>query len=313
MSRRRNGGAGVMAEKPATSLGPVPLLEGIALSVAAGPEGWVTSFTRGGETIAEDRAVALPWIDPRATGRLTNRLHEAVPLDRKAIRAALLEVFETVRSSPDAGALVSGSVARVIGETAAVSIEESDPPVYIVDLADGGRLIFQNRELADPRPATLNERWLAAHPGDALDANGRDFKTVRDYWFGIAERAEPSGAGSQWEPVAEALQRTLSTLPASTGREGLLRYGLYLEERPGGSAVLWVASGIIENVLRDRGRSIMDRTFPEFLRRDGALVSGSRRFRIGGVLCRAWGFDPGFRPDNAGITVFENLIEEARP
>jgi len=59
-----------MAEKnalaPSTSLGPIPLLEGIALSVAAGREGWVTSFTRGGETIAEDRAAALPWIDPRA-------------------------------------------------------------------------------------------------------------------------------------------------------------------------------------------------------------------------------------------------------
>jgi len=306
-----------MAEKealpPATSLGPIPLLEGIAVSVAAGREGWVTSFTRGGETIAEDRSAALPWIDPRAPGRLAARLHEAVPLDQKAIRAALAEIFETIRSSPDAGALVSGPVARVIGETAAVTIEESDPPVYLVDLADGGRLIFQNRELADPRPGTLNDRWLATHPGDALDANGRDFRAIRDYWFGIAERAEPSGAGSQWEPVAEALQRTLSTLPTSTAREGLLRYGLYLEEPPDGPAILWVASGIIENVLRDHGRSIMDRTFPEFLRQDDALVSGSRRFRIGDLRCRAWGFDPGFRPDNAGISIFENLIEEARP
>jgi len=204
----------------------------------------------------------------------------------------------------------------VIGETAAVTIEESDPPVYLVDLADGGRLIFQNRELADPRPGTLNDRWLATHPGDALDATGRDFRAIRDYWFGIAERAEPSGAGSQGEPVAEALQRTLSTLPASTDREGLLRYGLYLEEPPDGPAILWVASGIIENVLRDHGRSIMDRTFPEFLRQDDALVSGSRRFRIGNVLCRAWGFCPGFRPENAGTAIFADLVDdtgEGRP
>ncbi|MDK2974361.1 MAG: hypothetical protein PWP08_732 [Methanofollis sp.] len=192
-----------------------------------------------------------------------------------------------------------------------VLFEESDPPVYLVDLTDGGRLIFQNRELADPGPGTLNDRWLAAHPGDALDANGRDFRAIRDYWFEIAKRAGPSGAGSQWEPVAEALQRTLSALSTSTEREGLPRYGLYLEERPDGSAILWVASGIIENVLRDHGRSIMDRTFPEFLRRDGALVTGSHRFRIGNVLYRARGFCPGFRPENAGPVIFADLIDDA--
>ncbi|WP_067051295.1 hypothetical protein [Methanofollis ethanolicus] len=295
-----------------TSFGPVTLLEGISLTISATRGGgWVTTLSRGNEALVEDRAATLPWIDPRGPGRLAAKLHEARPtLDQKAIKGGLQDIFEAVKSSPDSPALVSAAVERAIGETAGVKIEMSDPPVYIIELTGGERLIFQNRELADPRPGNLNDRWLATHPGDALDATGKDFKEIRNYWFGIAERVEPTGVGSQWEPVAEALQIRLAPLPVGTDKDSLLKYGLFLEEQPDKSTILWVASNIIESVLKDHGKSITDSTFPEFLQRDRDLLVRSHRFRIGKLRCRAWGFNPDFRPDDVGITNLETLVDE---
>ena len=139
-----------------TSSVTVPLIEGIEMEIAAAPGGgWVTRFTRNGDTLTEDRSGAEPWIDKRATGRLTKALAEAVPtLKEKAIKEAITAVFDGIRGSPDGKALVSEPAARVIGATKAVTVEMCDPPVYRVELIDGAILTFSNRDMAALQPVT---------------------------------------------------------------------------------------------------------------------------------------------------------------
>lgn len=297
-----------------TSLGRVTLpgleRERISIEVSSTPRGWVSTFRRADETIADDLGAAAPWIDRRAPGRLTTRLNEAAPaLDRKVIKAALLDYFEVIRTAEDAPGIVSEAVARVIGETVSVKVEMSDPPMYVVDLEVGQSLVFEAREIAGRGASALNERWLSRYPTAPLRATKKDFDEITDYWLSIAERVEPTGAGSQWEPVAEALQTLLAPLPVGTDKDSLLKTGLFLEEQPDKSTVLWVSSNLIESVLKDHGKTIMDRTFPEFLARGGDLVAKSRRFRLGGIRCRAWGFNPSFRPEEVGITSLATLVD----
>jgi len=294
-----------------SSLGPVPVIDGISMAIAAERGGgWVTSFSRGGETIVEDRSKTYPWIGRYAAGRLANAICAAEPSrNKRAVREAIVTVFETIRSSPDAGALVSEPVRRVTDATVRVIIETSDPPVYIIELTDGARLLFKNRELATLKPGDLNDRWLAAHPGDALDATGQDFREIRDSWFTIAETTRPSGAGSQWEPVVEALQRKIAPLQVGESKHDLARSGLFLENTPDGREILWITSSIIDGVVREFGKSLTDSTFVEYLKRNGDLVTGSDRKRALGTRVHAWGFSPAFRPE-CEITDVADLTEE---
>lgn len=303
------------AENPAptckSSLGPIPLLEGISFETASCREGRITTFSRAGKVIAEDRSVAWPWEDPRAPGRLTTLVHDATHLDRKAIKAALLGCFETIRSSPDSKKLTSEAVKRVIGETAGVRIEMSDPPTYLIDLKGGRSLIFSAKEIAGRRPITLNEAWLSAHPRGPLNANGQDFEKVIDYWLEIAEEVEPAGNASPWESIAETLQIMMSGITVYPTKEGLVRKGLYQEE--GGP--LWVPGRLVGHILKDAGKSECDSGFSKYLQTTGDLIEPSKPVRVGGRRIRAWGFDPAFRPDDAEAVDFIDLDdgEEDQP
>jgi len=284
----------------------MPLLDDLTVEVATGRDGWRTLVTRNGAVVCDDVSRIEPWVDRRAVGRLTAAIRAAVPLDQRAIRDALNQMFAQFRESPDGAAITPEPVARVINATVRVTVEMSDPPVYVVDLAEGNRLIFKNRDLATLLPANLNDRWLAAHPRTPLDANVREFKAIRDYWLSIAEQGV-AATGSKWDVVVDILQRRIAPIPAGTDREGLLRVGLFTEVRPDGSRVLWVASSLIESVLRDHQLSIMDRTFPDYLEREGLLIGRSRRWRVGGMLPFAWGFVPEFQPVDATLGTFGDL------
>lgn len=291
----------------ATTTGPIPLLEGITFETASCGEGWVTTFTRAGEVIAVDRNKTLPWVDPRAPGRLAARVHEAAPLlVQKGIKDALRECFEEIRAAPDAGAIVSEPVARAISETAGVRIEMSDPPTYLIDLKGGQSLIFSSKEIAGRRPITLNEAWLSTHPREPLNANGQDFEKVIEYWLEIAEEVEPAGNASPWESIAETLQIMMSGITVYPTKEGLVRKGLYQEE--GGP--LWVPGRLVGRILKDAGKSECDSGFSKYLQTTEALVQPSKPIRVGGRQIRAWGFDPAFRPDDAEAVDFIDLDDE---
>ena len=278
-----------------TSSVTVPLIEGIEMEIAAAPGGgWVTRFTRNGDTLTEDRSGAEPWIDKRATGRLTKALAEAVPtLKEKAIKEAITAVFDGIRGSPDGKALVSEPAARVIGATKAVTVEMCDPPVYRVELIDGAILTFSNRDMAALQPVTLNDRWLAVHPGDPLKANRRDFEEIQEYWFSILEKVDPAGSGSVWESIAADLQFAIAGREAGSDKISLLKTGVYQE--PGGP--LWVSGRVIAEVLRKAARNENDPGLSQFLKRRGDLIEPSKPFRVSRILIRAWGFSPDFMPE----------------
>lgn len=300
-----------MTPKPRSSLGPIPLIDGFSVTITAERGGgWATIFTgRDGETIAEDHSRSVPWVGRYAPGRLANVLCAAAPLVKGAVKAAILEIFKNIEESEDSQKLVSEPVRRVTDATERVIIETSDPPIYIIELTDGTRLLFKNRELATLKPGDLNDRWLAARPGDALDATGQDFREIRDSWFTVAERAQPSGVESQWEPVVDALQRRITPLPLGATKDDLVRCGLFLETTPRGEKILWIESSIIDGVVREFGKSLTDSTFVEYLKRNGDLVTGSDRKRVLGTRVHAWGFSPTFRPE-CEITDVANLTEE---
>ncbi len=283
-----------------TSSVVVPLLEGIIMEIAAAPGGgWVTQFARNGDTLTEDRSGAEPWIDKRATGKLTKALAAAAPtLNEKAIKDAISAVFDRLRDTPDGKALVSEPAARVIGATEAVTVEMCDPPVYRVELIDGVTLTFSNREMAALQPVTLNDRWLAAHPGDSLKANRRDFEEIQEYWFSILEKADPSGTGSVWESIASDLQFAIAGLEAGSDKISLLKTGVYQE--PGGP--LWVSGRVIAEVLRKATKNENDPGLSQFLKRRGDLIQPSRPFRVSRILIRAWGFSPDFMPEVDGTS-----------
>jgi hypothetical protein len=279
---------------PASSV-TVALLEGISMEIAAAPGGgWITRFVRNGATLTDDRSAAEPWIDKRATGRLTKALAATVPnLNEKAIKDAITTIFDRIRGSPDGTALVSEPAARVIGATEAVTVEMCDPPVYRVDLIDGVGLTFSNREMAALQPVTLNDRWLAAHPGDPLKATRRDFEEIQEYWFSILEKADPAGSGSVWESIAADLQFAIAGREAGTDKISLLKTGVYQE--PGGP--LWVSGRVIAEVLRKAGKNENDPGLSQFLKRRGDLIEASKPFRVSRILIRAWGFSPDFMPE----------------
>lgn len=293
-----------------TSSAAMHLIEGIGMEITAAPGGeWVTRFTRDGETLTEDRNGTEPWVDRRAPGRLAAMLREAVPaLDQKVIRDAINTAFEEIRSTPDGRALMSEPTARAIDSTSRVTVERCDPPVYQVDLIDGGTLTFTAREMAALQPITLNERWLSAHPRDPLDAKSRDFREIRQYWFSIAEEVEPAGNASPWEGVTERLQRAIAPREVTATKDGLATTGLYQEQ--GGP--LWISGRVIADVLKEAGKGETDSGFSKYLRKNGFLVAPSRTHRVGQMVIRAWGFDPGFLPDAEGICESVDLspIEE---
>lgn len=290
-----------------TGLGPLPLIEGITLTVSASGQEWITSFSKAGQEIAEDKAAALPWVDRRAPGRLAALLHQAVPtLDQKAAKDALLEVFETIKSSPDTPGIVSEAAARVIGETVAVRIEKSVPPVYVVDLEGGHDLVFEAREIAARRPIVLNERWLSAHPTTPLRATSKDFDEIVDYWMSIGEVVEPTGCACVWEGISEMLQDRIGQLSVHPDPEGLIRSGLYLD----GDNVLWVSNGLIGDILRRVGKDGGASQFAQYLKRAGHLIHNSRTIRAGGRPRRAWGFRYDFRPTDPTTVDFASLVVE---
>jgi hypothetical protein len=291
-----------------TSLGPLPLLEGVSITVSARHGGgWLTTLSRGDEVLVEDHAATLPWVDPRGAGRLAAKLHEARPaLDQKAIKAALLKIFEDIKKSPDGPGLVSAAVSRAIGETVTVQIELCDPPVYTVTLEGGRDLTFSARVIAAHSAISLNEAWLSVHPREPLNATCADFEEVITYWLSIAEEIEPVGDKNPWEAVAEKLQMQIAGRAVSVTKEGLADAGLYQEE--GGP--LWVSTRIIQEVLKDAGRDVKDSGFSRYLRSVGVLMCPSRSFRVMGLFDRAWGFLPDFKPEDAKITNLADLPEE---
>lgn len=288
------------------SLGPIPLIDGISITISADQGGWRTTFARGDETIAEDHGRSLPWLGRYAAGHLAGVLCKAVPLNKDAVKAAVEEAFDVITQSDDTAALVSDAAARVIAETTAVTIELSDPPAYVVDLEGGKSLIFTAREIAAHAPIVLNTRWLSVHPREPLNANGGDFEQIIDQWLSIAVEVEPTGSANAWESIVEMLQIRIAPLPVHTSKDGLLKSGLWQEE--GGP--LWVAGRVIAEVLKDSGRSEADSRFSRYLQSAGILVCPSKPVRVGRVLVRAWGCSPDLRPDDLGICDFADLTAE---
>lgn len=285
-----------------SSIGPIALIDGIAMTISADRSGWRSTFTRGEELIAEDRCKTYPWLGRYAPGHLAGVLCKAAPLNRDAVKAAITGAFEIIKTSPDAGALISEAASRVIARTVSAKIELCDPPVYVVDL-EGGSMIFTSKEIAAHAPIVINTRWLSVHPRDPLNANGADFQTAIDYWLSIAEEVEPAGNANPWEGIVEGLQIAIAPLPAHADKDGLLKSGLWQEE--GGP--LWIAGRVIAAVLKDSGRSETDSGFSKYLQSAGILVCPSKPVRVGRVLIRAWGFTPDFLPDDPGISEFAPL------
>lgn len=278
-----------------------PLIEGITIEFSAVPGGgWVTRFTRSGETLAEEKSDIEPWLDSRSTGRLTRALAAVTSLKETAIRTAINGVFEEIRDSPDSKAMMSEPAARVINATVAVDIELTDPISIVVTLDNDETMIFSSREIAALQPITINDRWLTVRRGrERLKATRRDFEQIVEYWFSIAKEVEPLGARSVWERIAEDLAVKIAPLPAKEDRDALLRYGIWQE--PGGP--LWVTSALIQEVIRDAGKNEYDPGFSRYLKKEGILIANSKLFRVGkNVWARAWGLNPAFKPDAEAVT-----------
>lgn len=291
-------------------MGPIPLLAGISMTIAADRGGWRTTFARGDVTIAEERSKAYPWVGKYAAGHLTGVLCEAEPLDKKAVKTAIEEAFGLIAQSDDTAALVSEAAARVIAETVSVKVELSDPPAYVVDLEDGKSLVLSAREIAAHTPLTLNTKWLTVHPREPLNATGADFQQIIEHWLSIAVEVEPTGDGNAWEGVVEALQIKVAPLAVHPTRDGLLKSGLYQEE--GGP--LWIAGRVIAEAIRESGLKENGSQFSKYLQSTGDLICPSKKVRVGQMLVRVWGFRSGFRPDDPGISEFAALTaEEVRP
>lgn len=297
--------------KAKASIGPVSLIADISIEIAVGREGWIISFYRAEEKIVEDEAAIEPWFDRTAPGRLSDLLLSVAPeFDKKKVKDRLKECLDTLSKSPDAAALVSAPAARAIGETVSVSIERSEPPYYIITLEGGNTLSFTAKEIAACHPITLNEKWLSVHPRQPLNANGRDFKKVIEFWLSIAEEVEPSGTVSPWEVVAEKLQDRVSMEALHDVPEGLIRTGLYRE-----NGTLWISNSLILDILRQFGKDSDPAGFARYLKKAGSLVHPSKSFRIGNTWRRAWGFREDFRPGEPAIVTFASLEGEegARP
>jgi hypothetical protein len=295
-------------EKPPlkNAIGPVNLIWDISIIIEAGHQGWITTFSRAGNSIISCEGKVEPWLDRNAPARLSDLLHSAIPeLNKGLLRERLKDYFSTLQDSPDGQALVSEAVTRIMKETISVSIERSDPPSYIITLAGGHTLSFKAKEIADQRPSSLNVNWLSAHPKEPLNANKRDFQKVIEYWISIAEEVDPAGAVSPWEAITERLQNTISRDPAHDEPAGLIRNGLYLE-----GEILWISNTLIQEELRQHGKDSDAASFSRYLKHAGYLIHPSKVFRIGNIGRRAWGFRSDFRSSEAPISSFASLEDE---
>ena len=285
--------APVTPPKIRSEIAPLPIgIEGIALDIASVRGDWFIGIYRDGTMIEEDRSSTNPVFAKGTAQRIADKIKRAAQhLDKSAVRAAVDRFFKAIKETKDGAVLVAEPVARVIDATNRVTVEMRDPPVYRVDLIDGGILVFSNREIAALQPVTLNDRWLAMHPGDPLEASLRDFEEIRKYWFSILERVEPDGARSLWESIATDLQIAIAAREPGSTTASLLDTGLYL-----GQGTLWISNQVVKEILRKSGKDETDPGLSHFLRQRGDLIATSKTFKVNGVVVRAWGFRPEFVP-----------------
>lgn len=282
-------------QKTATST--VPLVGGVSVSVRSMPGGgWVTSFLAGDRVLVSEESRAPPWLDGRAAGRLTTILKDALdrermPLERKAIRESIGDWLEALGEASNEERIVSAAVARVLSATKTVTIERSQPPVYVVSVGEN-ELVFSNAEMAADGPKKLNEKWLGAF-FEVLGATTGDWKEIREFWLSVAEHIDPWGDASAFDAVVSALQVRVSSESIFVEPEGLIRSGLYLED--GDHPILWVRNSLIGEVIRDAGPDVTLSGFSLHLRKAGHLIHPSTVKRVKGVLIRAWGLAPSFR------------------
>lgn len=290
-----------------TAIGPVNLIWDISITIKAGHQGWITTFSRAGNSIISYEGKAEPWLDSKAPKELSDLLISAIPeLNKGMVRERLTDYFSTLQDSPDGQALVSEAVSRVIRETVSVSIELSDPPSYIITLVGGHTLSLNAKEIADQRTSSLNVNWLSVYPKEPLNANKRDFQKVIEYWLSIAEEVKPSGAVSPWEAIAEPLQDLISKVSiVHPEPAGLIRNGLYDD-----GEVLWISNVLIQEELKRQGKDSDPGGFSRYLKSTGYLIHPSKLFRIGTTRRRAWGFRSDFRSSEAPICSFASLEDE---
>jgi len=289
-----------------TAIGPVNLIWDISITIEAGHQGWITTFSKAGTAIISHETKAEPWLEKKATKEFSDLLHSAIPeLNKGLVRERLKECFTEIQDSPDGQALVSEAVSRILKETISVSIERSDFPSYIITLAGGRNLSFKAQEIAGQSPSPLNVYWLSVHPKEPLNANKRDFQKVIEYWLSIAEEVAPAGAVSPWEAIAEPLQDKISQLSVSHETAGLIRNGLYDD-----GEVLWISNVLIQAELKKQGKDSDAASFSRYLKQAGYLIHPSKVFRIGNFIRRAWGFRSDFRSSEAPISSFASLEDD---
>lgn len=290
-----------------TAIGPVNLISDISITIEARPQGWITTFTKAGDTIISHEAKTEPWLDRKAAKELSDLLFSVLPeLNKGYVQERLMDFFSTLQESPDGRALVSEAVSRVMKETVSVSIELSEPPNYIITLVGGHTLSFKAKEIADQSPSSLNVNWLSVYPKEPLNANKRDFQKVIEYWLSIAETVKPAGAVSPWEAIAEPLQDLISKVSiVHPEPSGLIRNGLYDD-----GEVLWISNVLIQEELKRQGKDSDPGGFSRYLKSAGYLIHPSKLFRIGTTRRRAWGFRSDFRSSEAPISSFASLDDE---
>lgn len=277
-----------------SSVPPTPIgIDGIALDIANDRGVWYVGIYRTGEKVADDTSRSNPLITKGTAKRIADRVKKEFDhLDRKAIQKAVDAFFEAVREADET--ISTDAVSRAISAIVRVEKETSDPPAYVAHLTGGKCLEFSTRDLAALQPVTLNERWLAVRD-DPLDANGRDFKEIRDHLLAVAVPVDPPGPASPWEWALSKLEKELATIPLEADRGALRRHGICLE--PNG--ILLVRSDIIVDVLSQTGQNPHDGGFSRYLKREGILLVGSKPYRIAGAKnpVRAWGLTPDIRED----------------
>lgn len=279
-----------------SSVPPTPIgIEDIALDIASDRGVWYVGVYRKGEKVADDASRSNPLITKGTAKRIAGLVKKEFPhLDQRVVQDAITRFFEAVRGADEA--LTSDAVCRVISEIARVERETSDPPTYVVYLANGERMVFSTVDLTGGQPVVLNSRWLAAK-GDLLDATGRDFKEISEYIVAEAVPVDPPGPTSPWERTLSKLITRIAPVEMEPDRRGLGRYGICLE--PDG--VMLVRSDIIQDVMVECNQNPNDGGFARYLKREGILIVHSKRYRIPGtkIPVRAWGLTPDIKDDLA--------------
>lgn len=290
----------------------LPVISAIALRITPEINGYRVEVLEKGRSIFTKLTRSAPWLSEQLQREIVNASHPKLNRDsrpdkeryKEAMLTCFAELDRTLEEDPEQKRSLSGAlVADIIARTREVHIYPGEATFLEVGI-DEKTLCFTSKEIAHQHATTLNEKYFNEFYLP-LDATGKEWKEIRNYWSAIGV-IEETGTETGMDVLIEHLADHLaSRVFVYSDRDRIDRpdVGYYDEDRD----VVWIPTTVISLFL-DRFKASDKRAeLSKELRRRNITVGNpqSKRFQnLPSGQKRCWQFSKTFvrfRIDQTGL------------